>query len=41
MVYRKPSRVVGTYVHKRDPERPARSNRVKQARGISGAKYQP
>jgi len=28
-------------VLKRDPERPARSNRVKQARGISGAKHQP
>ncbi|WP_372519934.1 metallophosphoesterase, partial [Nocardioides sp.] len=41
VVYRRPSRVVGTYVLKRDPERPARSNRVKQARGISGAKHQP
>jgi hypothetical protein len=38
VVYRKPSRVVGTYVLKRDPERPGRTNRVKQARGISGVR---
>lgn len=39
VVYDRPSRVVGTYVLRRDPSRPDRGNRVERARGISAEPY--